>query len=61
MLEPVNEGRGTVADIPPLAVQAVGMHDRDNLVIGLPVVDHPETPDGNGADNDIAVRNGFFG
>ena len=61
MLEPVDEFARAVFQPGPAAVQGIPEHDRDDLVVGLAVVDHAETPDGQRPHNNVAVGDHFLG
>src|SRR3954469_25271947 len=61
MFEPVDESGRSVGDVLDMPVADVGLQDGDDFVVSFVAVDHAETADRDGADNEVTVGGGSLG
>src|SRR5262249_1167478 len=61
MLQSIDQRNRAVADIREIAVGCVIFHHGDDLVIRFAAVSQAESADGNGGEENIAMRDGLLG
>src|SRR5665811_394162 len=61
VLESGDDRLRNIGDVPCVAVDSVIHEDRDDLVICLAVIDHPQTADHSGVEHDLRTIDGPFG